>query len=168
MAVVSRQLKKGASPRRITPLLTVVTYIVALLAASIFVQRALAWGQYRIDDLRYGMPRSVHLSGLLRSEDTPDALSHIITLNVNGQISVLVLPGGDTTNVQALPGPYLVGADGPYAVPRPALRDITGDGVIDLVVTIREEAIVYVNESGALRLLTPDERAQLVGEAPIQ
>ena len=82
----------------------------------------------------------------------------MITLNIDGQISILVLPGGDAGRVQALAGPYLVGVDNRYVVPRPALADFTGDGRVDLLVTVRGETLVYVQEGDGFRLLTPEER----------
>jgi hypothetical protein len=51
-----------------------------------------------------------------------------------------------------------VGADNRYVVPRPALADLTGDGRADLLVTVRGETLVYVQEGDGFRLVTPEER----------
>ena len=59
--------------------------------------------------------------------------------------------------------PSLVGADGRYVVPHLALSDLTGDGQADLLLQVREEIGVYVNENGTFRLMTPAERMQLAG-----
>ncbi len=170
MAVVSRPFERGRSTQarrtvRFTSLLTLVTYLLAFLAIAVVLQQAMVWGQRWLDDLRYGFPRSAQISGIIRPEDATGTLSQIITLNIDGQVSTLVLPGGDATSVQVLEGPYLVGRNGPYAVPQPTLQDINGDGQGDLLVMIRGEAIVYINEQGILRIITPEERAALVGAA---
>jgi len=170
MAVASRPLERGRSTQvrrtvRFTSLLTLVTYLLAFLAIVVVLQQAMVWGQRRLDDLRYGFPRSAHTSGIIRPEDAMGAPTQIITLNIDGQVSTLVLPGGDAAGVQVLEGPYLVGRDGPYAVPHPTLQDINGDGQVDLLVMIRGEAIVYMNEQGTLRIITPEERAALMGAA---
>jgi hypothetical protein len=158
MAVTSRDLPGTTRTHPLTPLLTAVTYALALLALTVLLQHALTWSRHRIDDVRYGMPRRVHLAGQALPADTPAAPTHVITLNLNGQISILVLPNGDAGRAQALAGPYLVGADNRYVVPRPALADLTGDGRADLLVTVRGETLVYVQEGEGFRLLTPEER----------
>lgn len=168
MAVVSRPLERERPTRarrflNFTSLVTVVTYLLAFVAIAVVTQQVLGWSQRRLDDLRYGFPRSVHISGIIRPEDVNGPPTHIITLNMDGQVSTLVLPGGNTGSIQVLDGPYLVGQDGPYTVPVPSLEDINGDGQADLLVTIRGEAIVYINENGTLRIITPEERAELVG-----
>jgi hypothetical protein len=170
MAVVSRPFERerptGARRTiRFTSLLTLVTYLLAFLAIAVVLQQAMVWGQRRLDDLRYGFPRSAHTSGIIHPEDAMGMPTQIITLNIDGQVSTLVLPGGDAAGVQVLEGPYLVGRDGPYAVPHPTLQDINGDGQVDLLVMIRGEAIVYMNEQGTLRIITPEERAALMGAA---
>jgi hypothetical protein len=63
--------------------------------------------------------------------------------------------------MRAIVGPYLVGADGPYVVPHLSLHDISGDGQADLLLQVREEMVVYINENGTFRLITPAERARL-------
>lgn len=169
MAVVSRPLKSARAASRARrifgfgPLATVVTYIVAILAIALLVQQAIIWGQRRIDDVRYGFPRRAHVAGFIGHADEQGTPTHIFTLNIDGQVSALVLPGGNTDNVQVLAGPYLVGQDGPYAVPLPALQDVNEDGQADLLITLRGEIIVYLNEGGTFRLITPEERAGLVG-----
>src|SRR5574341_1118301 len=53
---------------------------------------------------------------------------------------------------RTLAGPYLVGADGPYVVPYLSLADVNGDGHADLLLLVREEVVVYINEHGTLIL----------------
>jgi len=158
MAITSRELPGTTRTTPLTPLLTAVTYALALLALTVLLQYALTWSRHRIDDVRYGMPRRVHLTGQALPADTPTAPTHVITLNSDGQISILVLPGSDAGRVQVLAGPYLVGLDNRYAVPRPAFADLTGDGRADLLVTVRGETLVYVQEGDGFRFLTPEER----------
>ncbi len=169
MAVVSRPFKPDRAPDRprrmfrFMPLLTAVTYVLALLAIVVLAQRAMTWGQRWLDDVRYGFPRSARISGIVAPGDVDGLPTQIIALNMYGQVSILVLPGSDATQVQVLEGPYLFGRDGAYAVARPTLYDVNGNGQADLLVTIRGEAIVYLNDNGTLRLMTPEERAELVG-----
>lgn len=165
MAVVSRPLdgKRESRFRLFMPLLTAVVYVLALVALVVLVQQAMVWGQRRIDDLRYGFPRAVHMQSVVGAHDEQGTPTHFIALNLHGQVSVLVLPGGDASQVQTLPGPYLVGRDGPYEAPLMALEDVNGDGWLDLLVTLRGEVIVYINEDGMFRIISPEERMRLEG-----
>lgn len=142
-------------------LVTLVTYVLAALAVYVLVSHALTWGERAFDDLRYGFPRSDQVSGIVGHGDSEDAPTHLIALNLNGQVSVLEIPGGDTSQVRTLTGPYLFGDDGAYEVPRLTLRDMDRDGLKDVIMTIRGEMIVYVNKDGAFRLPTAEERTVL-------
>jgi hypothetical protein len=164
MAVTTTEIKPRA-PRwrraQFIPLLTAGTYILALIAFALLLQHGAAWAQARADDLRYGTPRSVHLSGVVGGGDSPEAPTRFLGLNLDGQISILVLPAGDAGRLAALPGPYVIGRGGAEAVPLLELADITGDGQADLLLTVRGETIVYVNKQGTFALITPEERARL-------
>jgi hypothetical protein len=169
MATVSRPLK----PQRRNPLAgglrealsswgaAALTYLLLLVLGYLLLTPILAWGQRRLDDMRYGFPRTTQIDGFVGHNESSGAPTHLIAINLHRQISVLAIPGGDTAKVQALEGPYLVGADGEYVVPRLSLEDVTGDGNVDLLLQVREEVVVYVNDNGSFRLITPAERAQL-------
>jgi hypothetical protein len=166
MAVTSTTIKtKGPAPawRRVstTSLLSAGTYALALIALVVLAQHLGAWAQLRIDDVRYGTPRTVQASGVVGGGDSPAAPTRFIGLNLGGQTSVLVLPAGDTSRTVALQGPYVIGQDGAAAVPLLALADVNGDGGADLLLTIRGETVVYLNHDGTFALITAEERAQL-------
>jgi hypothetical protein len=175
MAVVSRPIKPvpaertaRAGRRKAHPLFTVVAYGLALLALVVLLQQGLIWAQRTIDNVRYGFPRSVTIDGFVGHGESHGEPTRIITLNNHGQISILELPGGDTSRLTVLQGPYLVGRDGVYVVPKPQLRDINDDGHVDLLVTVRDEILVYLNKEGAFHALTPEERAGLVEEGSLR
>lgn len=172
MAVVSRPIKPDRSGRaerlgrlRTTPLLMVLSYGLALLAALVLLQSVVVWGQRSMDSLRYGFPRRVVVAGFVGHGEDQGEPTRIITLNINGQVSMLELPGGDSRQLKVYEGPYLVGRDSMYVVPLPQLRDMNGDGHVDLLITVRDETLVYLNRDGAFHALTPEERAELVGVA---
>jgi hypothetical protein len=171
MAVVSRPTRNS---RRITLAggmwqalsswwAAALTYLLLLVLGYLLLTPVFAWGQRRLDDLRYGFPRTTQLGGLVGQAEAGAEPTHLIALNLRGQISILELPGGDPAQARAIVGPYLVGADGPYVVPHLSLEDVSGDGQPDLLLQVREEIVVYINENGTFRLMTPAERAQLVG-----
>lgn len=169
MAVVSRPMKsrRAALPSTVWSALssiwaTALTYILLLALGALLLTAALTWGQRRLDDLRYGFPRTTQIDGLVGHNETGGTPTHLFAVNLRRQISIIELPGGDATKVQVLTGPYLFGDDGEYAVPKLALEDLTRDGRPDLLLQVRGEVVVYVNENGGFRLITPAERAQLV------
>jgi hypothetical protein len=169
MAVTSRPLKPTRAPVRagkaLTWLLQASVFALALLALTLAVNAGLAWAQRTLDDLRYGVPRTTHLAGVVGGGDSAAAPTRFIGLNSDGQISVLVLPGGDVGRLAVLQGPYVIGDTGSTAVPLLSLADLTGDGAPDLLVTIRGEVVVYANHDGTFALLTPEERARLAAPA---
>lgn len=140
---------------------TALAYLLLLIVGYLLLTPVFAWGQRRLDDIRYGFPRTTQLDGFVGHNESGGEPTHLVALNLRRQISVLEIPGGDPSKVQVLPGPYLVGADGEYVVPRLSLEDVTGDGNVDLLLQVREELVVYVNENGSFRLITPAERARL-------
>lgn len=166
MAVITRKTGSiGARLRQPSArwllLAHLLTWALVFVAAGLVFQATLTWGQDRLNDLRYGNPRMAQISGYVGHGNERRMPTQIITLNLDGQVSTLVLPGGDATTVQVLPGPYIIGHDGPQAVALPELRDMNGDGHVDLLVTVRNEMVVYLNENGRFELVTPEEQEVL-------
>jgi hypothetical protein len=170
MAVVSRPIKTS---RRITPpggvrsalsswRTAALAYLLLLILGYLLITPLIGWGQQRLDDLRYGFPRTRQIDGFVGHGEEGGTPTHLMALNLHRQVSILEIPGGDTAKVQVLPGPYLVGADGENVVPHLSLQDINGDGQADLLLQVREEVVVYINENGSFRFMTPAERARLV------
>ncbi len=167
MAVVQRTMRRSmVLPLgwSMLALLRLMTYGLVLLAIGLAVQQGMELGQRKLDDIRYGYPRSVRLLGYVGHGDERYLPTVLETLNLHGQISIIVIPGGDVHALQVLEGPYIVGDDGPYAVAYPELHDVNGDGHVDLIVTVRNEALVYINENGKFRTMTMEERATLADE----
>lgn len=165
MAVIQRPIQGRLAQRtvrKLSLLFQSITYVLALLALVLLVQRGAESGQRLLDDVRYGVPRSVHALAYVGHGNERSMPTVLQTLNLNGQISVLVIPGGDIKQLQVLEGPYVVGSDGPYVVPYLSLRDLNSDGHVDLVVTVRNEAIVYINDSGKFRTISAEEHATLM------
>lgn len=164
MAVTSKAIKASRVPRGIGLLAYLVTFVLAALAIYILVGAAVRWGQIRLDDMRYGRPRTTHIEGFVGHGDSAGAPTRFIGLNLDRQVVVLELPGGDATQVRSLPGPYLFGADEDLTPVLLSLEDTDGDGQADLIVNVRNEQIVYLNRDGGFRLPTPEEQQFLAQE----
>lgn len=170
MAVTGKDLHSRAGKSSYLPLSRpfwlaayLMTFLLAAAALYTLVNVAVGWGQLRVDDLRYGRPRTTHLSGSIGFGEAPGQPSHIMALNLDRQVMVIVLPGGNAAEAQYVPGPYLFGANQDLTPVDLALHDIDKDGYNDLTISVRQESIVYLNKNGAFRLPTAEEQQQLHG-----
>lgn len=169
MAVTSREISESGTARAMRRarglgmLAYLVTFLLAALAIYVLVGAVVRWGQMRLDDVRYGMPRTSHLEGHVGHESGTSP-TRFIGMNIDRQVVVLELPGGDATQVRSLPGPYLFGADEDLTPVLLSLRDTDGDGQDDLLINVRNEQIVYLNRDGGFRLPTPEEQQRILQE----
>jgi hypothetical protein len=114
-----------------------------------------------VDDLRYGRPRTTQLDAFVGHEETNGQPTHLMAINLNRQVMVIELPGGEAAKARTLSGPYLFGANEELTPLQLHLQDLDGDGKPDLLLDIRQEQLVYLNRDGAFRLPTPEEQAAL-------
>jgi hypothetical protein len=115
-----------------------------------------------IDDVKYGRPRTFHLTANVGRAEEANAQTHLIAMNLDRQVVILELPGGDSAHARALPGPYLFGADEDLTPVTMRLADMNGDGAADLVVRVKDEEMVYLNRDNTFSLITAEERSQLL------
>jgi hypothetical protein len=116
------------------------------------------WGRVRFDDLRYGRPRTTHLTGFVGHGDGEGVPTHLMATNLNRRITIVEIPGGDPAKIRTIAGPYLVGKDEDLTAATMRLTDVTGDGHPDLLLRVKNEEVVYVNDRGEFRLMTRAER----------
>lgn len=170
MAVTSKTLRSSQRARVVAarpaapPLrmvASIVTLVLAALAVAALVDLVANQARIALDDLRYGRPRTTHIDGFVGHAEAGGQPTHLMAVNLNRQVVVVELPGGDATQARTLVGPYLFGAQEDLTPVLLDLRDMDGDTQADLVVEVRQEQIVYLNRDGAFRLPTADERARL-------
>ena len=168
MALMRRELPSGTirmKPRRrglrTHPMSSAILATLAVLVAYQLLSSAVFWVQLRLDDLRYGYPRSCQLDGYVGFGEVNGLPTHFIALNLHRQVMIYGIAGSDPTRVLTIKGPYLFGTNEQYAPVRLRLIDVTGDGYPDLVLDVDHQHVVYVDEPrlGAFHLLSPGERA---------
>ncbi|GAB4423568.1 MAG: hypothetical protein OHK0015_01330 [Chloroflexi bacterium OHK40] len=168
MAVHSRELPSG---RRIAPNLQIknigtiaylITGLLALLAVYVLLSSVINLGRTFVDDIRYGRPRTFHLSATLGRPEEANGPTRLVAMNLDRQVVILEIPGGDSTKVRTLPGPYLFGAGEDLTPVTMRAEDVNGDSAVDLIVRVKDEEMVYINRDGALNLITAEERQQLL------
>ena len=140
----------------------VILFLMGLVGLTVLVQ----WGTLWLDDLRYGHPRTMQVSAFVGHPEPQGKPSHFIALNLNRQVVVLELPGGDSTKTQVLQGPTLFGANEELTPVTLRVAKVNQDDKPDLVLSIKREEIIYINTGETFRLITDDERRQLVAAHP--
>jgi len=166
MLLASSDLRAVGPVRRRTPwkvasalqLLTALLTIAALLGLG-----AVGMGRLKglRDDLRYGWPRTTHLDGFLGHQEARGIPTHLIAMNLHRRVVLIEFPGGDASTPKVQVGPYLFGAQSDGTPVRIELQDMDHDGVLDVVLDIENEWLVYLNKDGGLRLPTDDEQRRL-------
>jgi hypothetical protein len=133
----------------------------AAVVLYLVVSTLITWTQIKLDDMQYGNPRTTHLDAVVGNGDSMDQPTHFIAINLNRQVSIIELPGGDISKAVAISGPYLFG-DGQDLTPvKMRMEDINGDGAPDLLVTVKSEELAYINDKGSFRPITADEKARV-------
>jgi hypothetical protein len=136
--------------------------IVALAVVLYFgITSLLAWTQVKLDDLHYGRPRTSQLDAFVGHGEANGAPSHFVAMNLSRRVTVIEFPGGDVTKPQVIVGPYLFGRAEDLTVVKLRVEDINGDGKADLLVQVKDERLVYINDGAAFRPITTEELAQL-------
>ncbi len=140
------------TPYLLTLLLCVVA--LALVANSLF-----TWSQIKLDDVRYGRPRTMHLSGFVGHNEASGTPTQFVAMNLNRRVVVFEIPGGDVSRTRTMTGPYLFGANEDLTPVRLRLAYVNDDRNQDLIVSAKDEEIIYINENDTFRLINDGERA---------
>jgi hypothetical protein len=171
MAVQSRELRNERRTPISLPVKNVgtvaylVTGLLALLALYVLLSSLVGAGRVLVDDMRYGRPRTYHLTANIGRPEEANAPTHLIAMNLDRQVVIVEIPGGDSTQVRTLPGPYLFGAGEDLTPVTMRLADMNGDTAPDLIVRVKDEEMVYVNRDNSFNLITAEERQQLVQQS---
>lgn len=138
-----------------------VTGLLALLAIYVIMSHVVAWGRIKVDDMRYGRPRTFHLQADVVSGDQRRVPTHFIAMNLNRQVIVFEIPGQDVTQIRTLSGPYLFGAGEDLTPVILRMDDVNRDSASDLVLQVKDEEVIYIYRDGGFSLITPEERQVL-------
>jgi len=143
----------------------IVTALLALLAIYAIMGNVMSWGRGHLDDLRYGTTRTFQADDVVGHDDGAGTPTHFIALNLNRQVLIIEIPGGDASKTRTLTGPYLFGAGEDKTPVLLRFDDVNRDGSKDMIVNVKNEEIVYLNKDGQFQPITAEERLKLM-QAP--
>lgn len=174
MAVTSKELRsarprhavRGPVQQRGQLAFYGVTVLTAAVAVYLVVGVVFSHGRTLVDDLRYGRPRMFQITAFVGHNEASGSPTHLMALNLNRQVVIVELPGGDPSQPRTIRGPYLFGASEDLTPVLLHLEDLDRDGNVDLLVDVRQEQVVYLNRDGAFRLPTAEEQARLLAVHP--
>ncbi|HEX8599221.1 MAG TPA: hypothetical protein VF952_11980 [Chloroflexia bacterium] len=135
--------------------------MIAVLALYVVVSAAVNWTQVKLDDFQYGRPRTTQMEAYVGHSEAEGSPSHFIAMNLNRRVTILQLPGGDSTKATAIVGPYLFGQGEDLTPVLLNVQDVNVDGKPDLVVSVKSEQLLYLNDGAAFKMTTPEEQAAI-------
>ena len=135
------------------------TLLLCMVAVVLVANSLITWGQVKLDDFRYGRPRTMHLAGFVGHDDGSGTPTQFVAMNLNRRVVVFEIPGGDVSKTRTMTGPYLFGANEDLTPVRLRLAYINDDRSQDLVVNAKDEELIYINENGTFRPINDGERA---------
>jgi hypothetical protein len=131
---------------RLHPLLWLGVGMLAMLALWMAISALMAWWSVTQDTLRYGYPRTAHYDVVVGHDDSASHPTHLIAMNLHGQVLLIEFPGGQSAKARISTGPQLLGADADRAPVTVRVQDINGDGHPDLLVTVQGTQLLYLNQ----------------------
>jgi hypothetical protein len=132
-----------------------------VLAVYAAVSAAVEWTQLKLDDLQYGRPRTAQIDAYVGHNEAEGVPSHFLAMNLNRRVTVLEMPGGDGARTTTIVGPYLFGSGEDLTPVQVSAQDVNADAKPDLIVTVKSEQLIYLNDGTTFRLITPEEHAAL-------
>jgi len=138
-------------------LLSVIGGLVAITTMILLITTVIGWWNTWQDDMTYGRPRTMQLSGWVGHNEQTGQATNFIAQNINGEVNIYEIPGGDTAKMTVIKGPRLFGKNADLTPVKIRLEDVNADGHVDLIATVDGSELVYMNDSGKFRPASGDE-----------
>lgn len=160
-AIAPSSMSKGVGYARRFPLVAIVLGMAMMALLAFTLSSIGSWWQMHQQDVTYGRPRTFQVDAVVGHNDSAANPSHFIFLNLNRHVTIIELPGGDTSKARIYNGPTLFG-DGQDLTPVTGeLRDVNGDGRPDMIVHIQDQTLVYLNDGTQFVPLRPGQQVNL-------
>ena len=152
-AIPRKNAPRGVEPRALLSFVPLGLGMLLMLLVVVLGQWMLGWVQTSWDDLHYGRPRTFQMDAFVGHE-TGSTPSHFIAVNLQGQIEIIELPGGDPTHAKMYVGPHIYG-EGSDLVPV-TLRFVEGAHAHhpDMLILFQNTQVVFHNAGGTFESAT--------------
>ncbi|HWE62036.1 MAG TPA: hypothetical protein VHB98_10015, partial [Chloroflexota bacterium] len=127
----------------------------ALWLAYALIGFVVSWAQVKLDDIRYGYPRTFQMDGYIGYQESSGLPTHFVAINAHRQILILIVPGTDPGKVSVIKGPYLFGPNQDFSPATLELRDSHHNGSPDLVLHVAGQTITYRNNPAKHTFVLP-------------
>ncbi|MDB5059850.1 MAG: hypothetical protein JWO59_3322 [Chloroflexi bacterium] len=125
--------------------------MVLLVALALYVAYALittvvSWTQVKLDDLRYGYPRTYQTDAYVGFNEQSGLPTHFVVMNAHRQVLIMIVPGGNPAHVSVIKGPYLFGPGQEFSPATLEVVDFNHDSYPDLRLHVAGQTITYLND----------------------
>jgi hypothetical protein len=141
--------------------LRLATIVLVVWASYLLIDAGVTQAQRLFGSIHYVERPMTQLAGFVGHNETSGMPSYFLGINMDRQVTVVQFPGGDATKARVLEGPYLFGEGGDQAAVNLGLEDINQDGHVDLLVTVNNEQVIYLNKNGEFRLPSAEEQGHI-------
>src|SRR5712691_4665232 len=141
----------------LSPVLLLCLGMLVMLLVWIALTHLVSWVQITLDDLHYGRPRVFQIDAVVGHHDSQAIPTHLLAINLGGQIEIIEWPGGDSSHTRIYLGPHLFGQDAELAPVTLQVRDVNGDHRPDIVLHVQTTEMVLLNDQDGFRPLRPGE-----------
>ena len=133
---------------RAHPLLWVGFGMLVMLLAWTGLQALGSWWSLHQEDVTYGRPRTAQYDVVVGHNDSASHPTHFIALNLNAEVIVIELPGGDSSKARIYQGPHLFDPGAALYPVTLSFPDPQGNGKPNMEVHVQGQIIVYLNQNG--------------------
>lgn len=140
-------------PRRMSwrwPVFVLLAMAIMLIGWMIFSMLGNWWTTTQ-NDWQYGRPRTYQVDAVVGQGDSPSNPSHFIAINLNRQIIVIEIPGGNTSKARIFTGPTLIGPGQELTPVTLTFEDVNHDGKLDMIINVQDAHFVFLNENGTFK-----------------
>ena len=112
---------------------------------------ALTWWTNHQLDSTYGNPRTYQTDQVVGHADSTDHPTHFVAINLNSRVTIIEIPGGDSSHARIYSGPTLYSDNGDSIPVTLEFKDVNGDGKVDMIVHVGDQKITYLNDGTQLK-----------------
>ncbi|MGH2496117.1 MAG: hypothetical protein ACRDIV_15595 [Ktedonobacteraceae bacterium] len=143
-----RRSRRSGGLFRSHPLVWVGFGMLVMLLAWTGLQALSSWWSLHQDDVTYGRPRTAQYDVVVGHSDSPSSPTHFIAMNLDAEVVVIELPGGDITKAHIYQGPHLFGTGAALYPVTLSFPDVGGKGQPNMDVHVQGQTIIYLNQNG--------------------